>query len=93
MILTPVITINNLTIYKRDRKHETYLPLYVVSLPDGRHLEEFRRLPRAKRFCRETLDFVHLTEPCGVCEGECKHKDLMTEHARRQQTAIESEGK
>lgn len=62
MILTPVKTINNLSIYKRNRKHETWLPLYVVFAPDGRELEEFRRLKSAEKWATKTTDFV--VTPC-----------------------------
>lgn len=56
--LTPIKTINRLTIYKRDRRRERHLPLYTVYSPDARCLEDFRSFAAAEKWAKRTLDFV-----------------------------------
>lgn len=58
MQIVPVKQLNNLTIYRRKRGHERWVPLYVVYSPDGRALEEFRAFINAEKWARKTLDFV-----------------------------------
>ncbi len=50
MRLTRIAIRGNLIVYRRQRGHETWLPLYVVGHKDGRMLEEFRRLRSALRW-------------------------------------------
>lgn len=58
LILDPIKTVNNLGIYSRRRGLETWIPKYAVFAPDGRMLEEFRRLASAEKWCRGTKDFI-----------------------------------
>ena len=51
-------TINNLTIKVHVRRGDTSVPKYSVWAPDGRLLEMFHRLASARKWARETTDFV-----------------------------------
>ena len=66
--LATIKQINNLTIKERYGKdfrriqRVQRMPKYIVVAPDGRFLEEFRRFPSAKKFCRTTKDFIEKGE-------------------------------
>jgi len=50
MILTRVHRAGCMIVYRRSRKYQTWVPLYVVGHTDGRMLEEFRRRRDAIRW-------------------------------------------
>lgn len=58
--LLPVKTVNRWEIKQRSGKQARIerLPLYIVAHPDGRHMEEFRRLASAVKWCRANTDLV-----------------------------------
>jgi len=58
------------------------LPRYIVSTPDRRHLEEFRRLTSARKWCDSHDDYApHTFVACGCCDayhlaaydGDCRN--------------------
>lgn len=57
--------INNLQIKIRSGQQVRLerLPKYTVWSPDGKCLEEFRRVASAERWCRETKDFAGIDKP------------------------------
>lgn len=56
MRLTKVARFGLMIVFQRNRKHETWLPLYVVGHRDGRMLEEFRRKASAIKWARENAE-------------------------------------
>ncbi len=53
MNLTRVGKFGKLIVYRRDRKHEVWVPLYIVSDTSGKILGEFKRKPSAIRWAKE----------------------------------------